>query len=239
MYILHCNNVLYLLFSRRLMENKRGRFIVFEGIDGSGKSTQIGKLAEYIRSLDKYQDVLLTREPTSRAGEIKKKLLEANNVFSDGEQFAKLFVEDRRIHTYKQILPELNHGSFVLCDRYTISTCAYQSAQGVDLDKLFQMHCDAAIRVPDLTFYVFVPLEVSLDRIEKRVGKKEIFETNKDYVAKLLEQHERLYEFSENREDVRGVIGKVVKVNGEGSREEVFERIKKVFDEYYSIWKAK
>lgn len=216
---------------------KKGRFIVFEGIDGSGKSTQIGKLAEHVRASDKYQDVLLTREPTHRANEIKRKLIEANNVFSDGEQFAKLFVEDRRVHTYGQILPELNQGSYVLCDRYIISTCAYQSAQGVEMEKLFQMHCDAGIRVPDVTFYVFVPLEVSLDRIEKRIGKKEIFETNKDYVARLVEQHEKLYELSKN-EDVGGVLGKVVKINGEGSREEVFERIKSAFDEHYNIWKA-
>lgn len=70
----------------------KGAFVVFEGIDGSGKSSQIAKLADEIRVRDKYQPVLLTREPTWRAGEIRKKLAEDRDAFSDGGRLAYLYV---------------------------------------------------------------------------------------------------------------------------------------------------
>ena len=135
---------------------RRGLFVVFEGIDGSGKSTQIGRLSDYVRAQDKYQDVLLTREPTWRATELKDKLKGDSDAFSDARLMARLFVEDRKIHAYSQILPVLKERCFVICDRYTMSTLAYQSAQGEDMRALIQLHRDAKITAPDLTFYVNV-----------------------------------------------------------------------------------
>ena len=144
---------------------KRGLFIVFEGIDGSGKSTQIGKLADYIREVDKYQDVLLTREPTWRSKELKKLLIQEKDAFSSGERMAQLFIEDRKAHTFDQISSNLNQGVFVLCDRYSMSTCAYQSAQGVNLTRLIDAHRNDSIIIPDLTFFINVPEKIAEARM--------------------------------------------------------------------------
>ena len=122
------------------MERKRGMFIVFEGSDGSGKGTQMINLAGHIKDLDKYKDVILTHEPW-RSEEIKRKLKEDKEAYSDGIKMAGLYVNDRINHS-EEINSRLNEGYFVLCDRYKLSTCAYQWTQGVDLYRLLKMHED-------------------------------------------------------------------------------------------------
>lgn len=142
-----------------------GRFIVFEGIDGSGKSSvceEVGKiLAEDGR------DVAVTAEPTTDAiGTLIRKGIEGISP----ETEALLFVADRSHHT-QQIRKWMDDGTTVLCDRYYASTLAYQSApldgRSVDMDWLITLNERITIR-PDLTFLMDVSPETGLERVKGR-----------------------------------------------------------------------
>ena len=212
------------------MSDKRGMFIVFEGIDGCGKGTQMIKLAEHIRKVDKYQDVVLTHEPW-RNKEIKRKLAEDKDAYSDGFYMARLYVKDRIEHS-EEIEERLNDGYIVLCDRYKMSTCAYQWTQGVDLFKLFKLHEDSGILTPDLTIFIDTPLVEAQKRRERRVDEKEKFE-EWEFQKNLLAHYNSLI----NREDCLQLFGAVEKVNGDGEIVEVAERTTDEFNKYYNSWK--
>ena len=105
------------------MENKRGLFITFEGIDGCGKSTQVWKLAKYISNLSKYNHVLVTREPY-RNQDIRKILQEDSDPYSQGRKLARMFVTDREVHSVELIIPNIEAGCHTLSDRNDLSTLA-------------------------------------------------------------------------------------------------------------------
>lgn len=189
---------------------EKGRFIVFEGVDGSGKTTQIDRLASFIRSQDKYRNVLFTREPTSKARDIIRRLEGEGDGFTHGSEMARGYIEDRRLHLEEVVLPNLAQGVDVLCDRYALSTLAYQSTQGEDVLALIDAHRDRGIIRPDLTFYFDVCLNTAMTRIAHRGGKLEKFESA-EFLGPLIETHRRIARDSEKYE---GVIGKVVEVNG-------------------------
>lgn len=132
------------------MPEPRGMFIVFEGVDGSGEDTQLDILYKKIKSRDKYQDALATHEPWKNS-EIKKRLKEDKDAYSAPEEMADLYIGDRTDHSYTLIKPNLDAGVIVLCSRYKMSTCAFQPAQGMSLDKLLKMHEHRGILVPDVT----------------------------------------------------------------------------------------
>ena len=143
------------------------RFITFEGIDGSGKSTVSKKLYKHIESMG--YDVVLTFEPTdSYIGRIVKECIE-----NDADPFvtAFAFIADRIDHC-KKIQEWLDQGKIVLCDRYAESTYAYQGAQMQDMIdnpvKWLQELSKNHIITPDRTFVFLIKPEVSLARIQNR-----------------------------------------------------------------------
>lgn len=213
------------------MGNKKGMFVVFEGIDGAGTSTQLIKLIEHLEVKNKYQDVLRTHEPWE-SGEIKQKLREDKEAYSDGEKMAELFVSDRISHSINLILPDLEKKVFVLCDRYSMSTCAYQWAQGVDFEKLLNMHKDYRILIPDITFFLDVSVEIAQQRIARR-DKKEKFE-DWDFQRKVYDSYHALVKMANENEYL---FGKIDKINGRGSIDEVAERVKNAFEPVYEEWK--
>jgi len=208
---------------------KKGRFIVFEGVDGSGKSTQIGKLANYIREKDKYQEVFLTREPTVNANEIIRRLSSDADAFKGGDFFTNAFILDRRTHFDYLINPMLQKGVDVLCDRYSMSTCAYQQTQGVDLNSILKKH--DGIIAPDLTFYIDIPLEVALDRIVGRAQGNEKFEKD-EFLGKLINNYRKLTVSKDAL--TRKVLGKVVMIDGNSRVERVSAYVQQAFD---NVWK--
>jgi len=110
----------------------RGKFIVFEGIDGSGKGTQMCKAMQFVFELNKANDVYMTREPTRAFSEIRTSLAECNDdLNSTAHWYAQMFVKDRWNHIRVHIEPALRNGTHVLCDRYKHSTLAYQTTQGM------------------------------------------------------------------------------------------------------------
>jgi len=158
----------------------KGKFIVLEGIDGSGTTTQAAKLAQYFAQKEGYH-LFLTKEPTGfeTGKEIKRRLKEDKaagiNPFQEkGEEYLKLYVKDRKFHVQELILPCLNQGVHVVSDRYKYSTFAYQGAQGQDLNKIISMH--EGLLVPDLVLLLDLPAETALERRKKDKTIPELFE---------------------------------------------------------------
>jgi dTMP kinase len=165
-------------------------FVVFEGIDGSGKSTQIGRVADEIRRWNKYQDIVLTREPTWKARDIKQRLERERDAFSNGVPMAAGYIADRAEH-WGEIRNDLELNRVVLCDRYVLSTLTYQSTQGVDVLQLANDHFRLGIGRPDITFYLALSPDEAERRIVARPEKREKFEEI-NFARRLVEQHECL-----------------------------------------------
>jgi dTMP kinase len=155
-----------------------GRFVTFEGIDGSGKSTQAKMLANTLR--DNGQMVTLTREPGGSVGaeEIRKLVLEGDPDRWSAETEILLFTAARRDHLEKTINPALAQGHFVISDRFADSTRMYQGISRGDLRPVVdQLHALMIGREPDLTFIIDMDPEIGLSRALAREGTEERFET--------------------------------------------------------------
>jgi dTMP kinase len=150
----------------------RGRFITFEGGEGSGKSTHIKRLAERLEAAK--LRAIITREPGGSPGAeiIRHLVLSGMGKLLGPEAETLLFAAARDDHVRTVILPALNQGTWVLCDRFFDSTRAYQGRVGHVAPALL----DALQRVtigdlkPDLTFILDVPVEVGLKRAAARRG---------------------------------------------------------------------
>ena len=152
-------------------------FITFEGIDGSGKSTQARMLADHLRASGR--DVVLTREPGGSPGaeEIRRLVLEGDPDRWSAETEILLFTAARRDHLERVIEPALEAGKVVISDRFADSTRMYQGLSRGDLrgtvDRLHEM---MIVREPDLTFLIDMDPETGLARAKGRNGSEERFE---------------------------------------------------------------
>jgi len=155
----------------------KGYFISFEGIDGSGKSTQIQRLADFLRSLS--FDIVVNREPGGSVGgeEIRKLLLQGDVDRWSAETEILLFTAARRDHLERIILPAMKNGQIVICDRFTDSTRMYQGMRGPKLKKLVDMLDKEVIgHDPDLTILIDIDPEIGLRRAKSRETVEERFE---------------------------------------------------------------
>lgn len=197
--------------------NKNLRFISFEGIEGSGKSTQAQKLYEYF--LSKQINCLLTREPGGcEAGEKIREILLDENIPKLCSKSELLLNFSARIeHVEKVIKPALQSNKIVICDRFVDSTFAYQgSAMGLSFDMIEKVQ-KIAIEdfLPDLTFLINVSLEEASKRIFLR-------KNNNRYEKLGNEFHQKVQEgfFNLAKKNSRIKI-----INGEQNPEEVFQQI--------------
>ena len=152
-----------------------GRFITFEGIEGVGKSTQIQHALRYLQA---HHVVHLTREPggTALAEKIRTLVLTPSDEIISPSAELLLMMSARGIHTTNLIKPALARGEWVLCDRYTDATRAYQGAgRGMDLALINQLSALCAIE-PDLTILLDAPVELALERVASRRGPTDRFE---------------------------------------------------------------
>lgn len=154
-----------------------GVFVTFEGGEGAGKSTQIKRLADYLKK--KGYGVVLTREPGGSAGAeaVRQVLLSGAAQPFGAETEVLLFAAARLDHMRETILPALANNKIVLCDRFYDSTRAYQGGgDGVSSDYLKQME-EVAVgdKHPDLTIIMDIAPEVGLERVTKRLvaGQKD------------------------------------------------------------------
>ena len=203
------------------MKQRSGLFVVFEGIDGCGKGVQARMLLEYIQGVSKYQDILITHEPW-RSTEIKRRLEEDRNAFVDGERMAQLFVDDRIRHTTELVQPMLERGVIIVCDRYAMSTCAYQYTQGVNLDSLLTMHRKKDIILPDITYVLEVSRKIAETRRRIRGDPQEKYEREATFIERLMQNYKLLGEMVKKDQTI---FGKVIVVNGNGNPEEVAQQI--------------
>jgi dTMP kinase len=158
--------------------SKTGLFISFEGIDGSGKSTQCRRLAAMLEA--KGHEVVLTREPGGSAGaeEIRALVLQGDPDRWSAETELLLFTAARRDHLERTILPALAAGKVVICDRFADSTRMYQGLSRGDLrGTVDQLHSLMIGREPDLTVLIDMDPEEGLSRALSRQGVEERFES--------------------------------------------------------------
>jgi len=145
-------------------------FITFEGIEGCGKSTQSKLLSDYLNSAG--YDVLMTREPGGPpiSEKIRDILLANEHHKMLPETELLLYMASRAQHTGEWIMPALNEGKIVICDRYSDSSIAYQGGgRDLDLDMIREMIRFATFGlVPDLTFLIDIPAEVGIERIKQK-----------------------------------------------------------------------
>lgn len=154
-----------------------GLFLSFEGIDGSGKSTQARLLAEALRGAGR--DVVLTREPGGSPGaeEIRRLVLEGAADRWSTETELLLFTAARRDHLEKTIRPALARGAVVICDRFADSTRIYQGLTRGDLRAMVDsLHALMIGTEPDLTFLIDIDATEGLARATARPGKELRFE---------------------------------------------------------------
>ena len=164
----------------------KGLFLSFEGIDGSGKSTQARLLADNLRAQGR--DVVLTREPGGSAGaeEIRALVLQGDPDRWSAETEILLFTAARRDHIERTILPALADGKIVICDRFADSTRMYQGLSRGDLRAVVdQLHTLMIPRDPDRTILIDMDPTVGLARAKSRNSVEERFE---DFGISLQQQ---------------------------------------------------
>jgi len=141
----------------------RGAFIVLEGIDGSGKSEQVRRLAAWLR--ERGRIAVETCEPTQGPWGRRVREWLGGDLEASEREVLEMFVNDRAEHVEQLILPALARGEIVVCDRYQASTRAYQVAQGVDRALVSRLLDARGFRDPDLTLWLRVPVEVAMLRM--------------------------------------------------------------------------
>ncbi|MEH7380135.1 dTMP kinase [Bacillus sp. JJ1533] len=168
-----------------------GYFITFEGPEGAGKTTVLGVLQEELSK--RGYDVVSTREPggIDIAEQIRSVILDKNNTKMDGRTEALLYAASRRQHLVEKVIPALEEGKIVLCDRFVDSSLAYQGyARGLGIDEVYSIN-EFAINglMPSLTLFFDIQPEKGLTRIKKNDER----EVNRLDLEKLS-FHQKVYE---------------------------------------------
>lgn len=153
---------------------EKGIFITVEGPEGAGKTTVIGMLSQ--RLIEEGYHVLQTREPggIEIAEQIRNVILDKRNTSMDARTEALLYAAARRQHLVEKVLPALEKGYIVLCDRFIDSSLAYQGyARGLGMDEVFSINRFAIEEMmPKLTLYFDIEPELGLERINKHQDRE-------------------------------------------------------------------
>lgn len=198
----------------------KGKFIVFEGLDGSGQSTQAQLLNDYLEK-EKNVLVVLTKEPTNEPpiGTLIRQILK-KEISVSSATLQILFCADRSEHLENIIKPALQKGQWVISDRYFGSTIAFGS---LNLDTDWLIALNEKFLQPDIIFLLKVRPEICLERIDKDKNRRqrEFFEES-EKLKKVWQTYEILPQRFEN----------VYLINGEESPQEIFEQIRKIIGKY-------
>jgi dTMP kinase len=194
----------------------KGKFIVFDSLDGAGNSTQVKLLADYLNKIGKRTHI--TKEPTSGliGGLIKSQL--THDWKSSQICLQLLFSADRAYHLEKEVVPLLKKGINVISDRYFFSTMAYGNLEINDLDWLIEIN--KKFILPDLTFFLKVSPKICIERIKKDRFEITLFEKEK-VLEKVWQNYEILAKKFEN----------VFIIDGEREIEKIAKEIRKIVKE--------
>lgn len=196
----------------------KGKLIVFEGLDKSGKETQSKLLVEHLRS--KGFEAVYADEPTSEnpIGRLIKAWLSHNEEIESGKAIALLYTADRYEHLKKNITPNLESGKIVVLDRYYYSTMAYEKAlYGVDIEWIKEMN--KFVQKPDLVILIDTDPEECIKRAEVKDRHEKL---------ELLRKVKKVYD------EIKQEEGFFV-INGNRPKQEVFEDVKKVVERALKI----
>jgi dTMP kinase len=203
------------------------KYFCFEGLDGSGKDTQLNLTTKWLRDKSSRGQVLLTSEPWdwTHAGKIIAHKLK-NGGFTNPLEALNLYVSDRIEQTLfrRNILRAAN----IIGSRSDLSTYAYQGMQWVSFDEIREAHDypSWAILIPDLTFYFQAAIETVLSRVDKRWGEREYFETTE----RLTKSHEQYLKAIEYLKWER----KIIIIDASRSIEKIFEDVVRFMEEEFS-----
>lgn len=202
---------------------RKGLFIVFEGGEGTGKTTAIESIYDWIK--EKGFNCIKTREPggIKISEEIRQVILNKENTNMDGRTEALLYAAARRQHLIEKVIPALESGYIVLCDRFIDSSLAYQGyARGLGIDEVMSINKFAIGEyMPDLSIIFDLDPKIGLERIsrnnEREVNRLDLEKL--DFHERVREGYNIIYNSDTNRR---------IKINAEKSKEDVFKEIQNV-----------
>lgn len=191
-----------------------GKFIVFEGIDGSGKSTQTKLLKKYLEEQGFL--VTLTKEPTNNSS-VSQKIRQILNkeVIAGAKELQELFIQDRKEHLEKVVIPSLKEGKIVISDRYYFSTIAYGESERVSKEWLIEKNKD--FLAPDTTIIIDLDPKICIERITANRSSIDLFEK----IGKLEKVRD-------NYKDIAKKFQNIYIIDGNEEIERVHNEIKKI-----------
>ena len=202
---------------------QNGLFITFEGPEGAGKTTVITKIYDRLKA--EGRQVVLTREPGGIriAEKIRMVILDTDNIEMDAKTEALLYAAARRQHLVEKVVPALDEGVIVLCDRFIDSSLAYQGyARGLGIEEVLQINQFAiGNTMPDLTVFFDINPAEGLSRIAQN-NEREMNRLDKENVG----FHERVYEGY--NELIRRYPDRIVKTDASLSEKDVIENVWKI-----------
>lgn len=198
-----------------------GKFISIEGPDGAGKTSVVQALVAKLQA-EGVTDIVTTREPggIKIAEQIRQVILDVDNTEMDARTEALLFAASRRQHLLEKILPALEAGKLVICDRFVDSSLAYQGrARNIETDLIWEINQFAIEdHLPDLTILIDVPAEVGLERIYQAKGQRQFDRLDQEDVSFHNLVRDAFLSFEKETE-------RIVLVDGTQSVEAVTEKI--------------
>jgi len=199
------------------LSKKKGRFIVFEGIDGSGKSTQIKNISGYLKNME--NRVYSTFEPTDGPIGLLIRQMLSGKVATDQRTIASLFAADRTDHLVnkeKGLRHKVDQGEIVLCDRYYFSSYAYH-AQYMDMEWVIHANSlNADILRPDVTLFIDVDPKVCLERIKSSRSTFEMYEKI-DIMEKVRANYFKAFDLLKDFEKIVIIDGNTTMENVENA----------------------